>query len=422
MRYVLNQNTIWQTDFVTYSLVAATFIGSPYVLMTRGHVNVDVLPHYLGSARRYLARARFAADLARLLRRHGGAHVPVLEGSLGQQVGLRHDVARAAVDSLRLDADRARASLPLQCVAEICRPRHRARAAVRHPPKEAPHEPGRPRGRSSSSSRWSCCFPARRSRSGWARSRFVSRDLPGLRRAARGRRNLLRRAERLHAGVDPDVRDDGRGDRLVARRQGPVRGARSLALPPAGRPGDLQPRRLRDLRGAHRLVARVLRRHRQDGHSGDAQARLSGRRRHRLDLRRRHARHPDPAVDHVHPLRHRHRDLDRPPVPRRRPARPDADRPVHAVDAVHHLEARLPLARARFPLHLEGEIPIDPEDRAVPRHHRRRDVRALRRRRDAVGSGRRRRGAVRRARRGHLPHVAAATNGGRSCATRRASR
>ncbi len=48
VRYVLNQNTIWQTDFVTYSLVAATFIGSPYVLMMRGHVNVDIMPLYAG--------------------------------------------------------------------------------------------------------------------------------------------------------------------------------------------------------------------------------------------------------------------------------------------------------------------------------------------------------------------------------------
>ena len=53
VRYVLNQNTIWQTDFVTYCLVAATFIGSPYVLLTRGHVNVDVLPHYLGGRPRF---------------------------------------------------------------------------------------------------------------------------------------------------------------------------------------------------------------------------------------------------------------------------------------------------------------------------------------------------------------------------------
>jgi TRAP-type C4-dicarboxylate transport system permease small subunit len=53
VRYVLNQNTIWQTDFTTYCLIAATFVGSPYVLMTRGHVNVDVLPHYLGARPRF---------------------------------------------------------------------------------------------------------------------------------------------------------------------------------------------------------------------------------------------------------------------------------------------------------------------------------------------------------------------------------
>lgn len=61
VRFVLNQNTIWQTDFVTYSLVAATFVGSPYVLLTRGHVNVDVLPHYLGR------RARFRLALVSTL-------------------------------------------------------------------------------------------------------------------------------------------------------------------------------------------------------------------------------------------------------------------------------------------------------------------------------------------------------------------
>src|SRR5437867_12948600 len=47
VRYALNQNTIWQTDFVTWRLVAATFVGSPYVLLTRGHVNLHVLPHHL---------------------------------------------------------------------------------------------------------------------------------------------------------------------------------------------------------------------------------------------------------------------------------------------------------------------------------------------------------------------------------------
>jgi TRAP-type C4-dicarboxylate transport system permease small subunit len=53
VRYVLNHNTIWQTDFVTYSLVAATFLGSPFVLMTRGHVSVDILPHYSGPRLRW---------------------------------------------------------------------------------------------------------------------------------------------------------------------------------------------------------------------------------------------------------------------------------------------------------------------------------------------------------------------------------
>jgi TRAP-type C4-dicarboxylate transport system permease small subunit len=53
IRYVLNENTIWQTDFVTFSLVAATFIGAPYLLLSRGHVNVDVLPHYLGQKGRF---------------------------------------------------------------------------------------------------------------------------------------------------------------------------------------------------------------------------------------------------------------------------------------------------------------------------------------------------------------------------------
>lgn len=47
MRYFLNASTIWQTEFVIFSLVAATFIGCPYVLLRRGHVNVDLLPIYL---------------------------------------------------------------------------------------------------------------------------------------------------------------------------------------------------------------------------------------------------------------------------------------------------------------------------------------------------------------------------------------
>jgi TRAP-type C4-dicarboxylate transport system permease small subunit len=52
-RYLLNRTTIWQIDAVSYCIMAATFIGSAYVLMTRGHVNVDVLPLHTGPRQRY---------------------------------------------------------------------------------------------------------------------------------------------------------------------------------------------------------------------------------------------------------------------------------------------------------------------------------------------------------------------------------
>ena len=52
-RYILNRTAIWQIDFVTYAIIAATFIGSAYVLMTRGHVNVEILPLHVRPATRY---------------------------------------------------------------------------------------------------------------------------------------------------------------------------------------------------------------------------------------------------------------------------------------------------------------------------------------------------------------------------------
>ena len=64
-RYILNRTTIWQIDVVTYCIVGATFVGSAYVLMTRGHVNVDVLPLYLGGKARFrLALASAIVSLA----------------------------------------------------------------------------------------------------------------------------------------------------------------------------------------------------------------------------------------------------------------------------------------------------------------------------------------------------------------------
>lgn len=48
VRAVLNQSSIWQTEFVTYALIAATFLGAPYILLTRGHVAVDIVPLMVG--------------------------------------------------------------------------------------------------------------------------------------------------------------------------------------------------------------------------------------------------------------------------------------------------------------------------------------------------------------------------------------
>jgi TRAP-type C4-dicarboxylate transport system permease small subunit len=52
-RYLLGLTTIWQIDVVTYCIVSATFVGSAYVLMTRGHVNVEILPLYLAPRARF---------------------------------------------------------------------------------------------------------------------------------------------------------------------------------------------------------------------------------------------------------------------------------------------------------------------------------------------------------------------------------
>lgn len=64
VRSLLGWNTIWQTEFTTYALVAATLIGSPYVLLTHGHVNCDIVPIIArGPARRRLAYAADALGL-----------------------------------------------------------------------------------------------------------------------------------------------------------------------------------------------------------------------------------------------------------------------------------------------------------------------------------------------------------------------
>jgi TRAP-type C4-dicarboxylate transport system permease small subunit len=53
MRYVLSASTIWQTEFVIYAIVAATYLGSARVLMLKGHVGVDLVPNMVGRRTRF---------------------------------------------------------------------------------------------------------------------------------------------------------------------------------------------------------------------------------------------------------------------------------------------------------------------------------------------------------------------------------
>ncbi len=65
VRFVLNGSTIWQTEGVTYIVIAATMLGLPYVQYLRGHVNVDLLPLMLPPGlRRVLAVVVMLATLA----------------------------------------------------------------------------------------------------------------------------------------------------------------------------------------------------------------------------------------------------------------------------------------------------------------------------------------------------------------------
>jgi TRAP-type C4-dicarboxylate transport system permease small subunit len=65
LRYILVEPTIWQTEFVTYLLLSATFVGAPYLLLTKGHVNVDLVPIYLPLKARFVL-ALFASSLSLL--------------------------------------------------------------------------------------------------------------------------------------------------------------------------------------------------------------------------------------------------------------------------------------------------------------------------------------------------------------------
>jgi TRAP-type C4-dicarboxylate transport system permease small subunit len=49
VRYVLKIPTIWQVETAVYLLIAATFIGAPYGLKEKAHINIDMLIIHLSA-------------------------------------------------------------------------------------------------------------------------------------------------------------------------------------------------------------------------------------------------------------------------------------------------------------------------------------------------------------------------------------
>lgn len=56
MRYVFAASTIWQAEFVKYSIVAATLLASPWVLSIGGHVGVDLFEGRINPSLRRVQR------------------------------------------------------------------------------------------------------------------------------------------------------------------------------------------------------------------------------------------------------------------------------------------------------------------------------------------------------------------------------
>jgi TRAP-type C4-dicarboxylate transport system permease small subunit len=45
----LGNSTSWELELSIFLMVASLFLASPFTLLTKGHVGVDLLPHYLSS-------------------------------------------------------------------------------------------------------------------------------------------------------------------------------------------------------------------------------------------------------------------------------------------------------------------------------------------------------------------------------------
>ena len=148
---------------------------------------------------------------------------------------------------------------------------------------------------------------------------------------AAGREPGLRLRQRVRVRRRAAVRADGVHPRALGRGARPLPRDARVRRRPAGRARRADHPGRDDHGGDDRHHRRRDRAARPDRAAADAAARLRPQARDRHDLRRRLARHHDPAERGPDPLRPDRERLDQRPVPRGLHAGPAAGRPLHRL-------------------------------------------------------------------------------------------
>ena len=397
-----------------FCIVGAVFLCGAWVQAQRGHVGIEAIVEHPAAARQPRARRSSSTSLTlAVLRVLRVEVVDAVPRSVGRQDDDVVDVLAAAGDSLRPDGHRHDAAGRAAAAAD----RWRISRARRQPRDE--HARARP--------------AVRRRHAGRDVLRHADRVRARLRRgrlhvflhagvvARHGHAERLRGDGEHHAAVDPAVHPEGRGDRTIQRRPRPLSRDARVDAAHSRRPRHRQRVHLRAVRGDGGLEPRHLLGDRQRRHSRNAQARLLAGLRRGHHRRRRHAGHPAAAVDHDDPVCGRGRSVARPAVPRRHRSRrccwsrcSRCTRRAASARSTAPRAARVRRSDGTRSAYLDAEAlhaareGRDAAARAAVRHPAdRRDGRALRRLRDAVGD----RGPGRRAGAGadrrRLPRLAA---------------
>ena len=313
-------------EISSFLFAVGTSWSMAYVLVTRGHVRIDALYIHFGP------RTRALLDLFSLLVL-GIFAAALLERSwdvayTSYAEGIRYQFAATPAAGLgtapmvrrhRAVLSGARARVPAfprgACCAATMRRRRpspaqsrrmrRSRASSRASAYNASN-PGRG-ARDDRDHTAAAYHPAGAQRAGCGRDgRAGAGAQPVLRvdaAASRDGRDRLELVERVHSDRHPAVRDAGRDPAALGNRRARLQRHRPVAVVAARRPHARQHRIVRHVRGDLGLERRHRgdHRHRRDPRDQEAQLQRAAVPRHHRG--RRHARHPHPAFDQLHPVR-----------------------------------------------------------------------------------------------------------------------